>query len=244
MGMGDAIKNVFKNYMNFDGRARRSEFWYFMLFNGLVSTVLMLILPLWAIWQLAALIPTLTVSWRRLHDTGRSGAYWCLNFLPIVGSILFIIMCTEDSKPGDNVYGPNPKGIGAGGYPAQFGGYNGGTMPVNTPPQPRQQNSFLGVRCLAGPLQGQTYTVGTQGLSFGTDVSNMVRLPAGTPGVSRVHCAIRWQQGVPVLVDLGSTYGTFMGDERRLPREYPERVAAGSRFYLGGRGVLFEIVNI
>lgn len=240
MGMGDAIKSVFKNYMNFDGRARRSEYWYFMLFNWLISTVLSFLWPLWIIWQLAMMLPTLTVAWRRLHDTGRSGAYWCINFLPVIGWILFIIWCTEDSKPGDNIYGPNPKAnsIGAMVNPGIY------TVPAqqinNTPPS----NTYLGVRCLAGPLQGQTYTVGAQGINFGTDVSNIVRLPAGTPGVSRIHCAIRWQQGVPFLVDLGSTYGTYMGDSKKLPPNYPERVAPGSRFYLGGHGVLFEIINI
>ena len=61
---------------------------------------------------------------------------------------------------------------------------------------------------------------------------------------SRHHCALRWQQGVPVLVDLGSAYGTYMGDGRRLPPNYPMNVGPGTRFYLSSPGNLFQITVI
>lgn len=235
MNMGQAISACFTKYAAFEGRARRSEFWYFMLFIWLVSIGLavtvvgVFILPL---WYLAVLIPNLAVIWRRLHDTGRSGA-WALLMLTFVGTIIVIVWCCEDSQPGDNMYGPNPKA-----YMPRNQGYG----PAVTPMAPN--NSYIAVQCVSGPLQGQTYHITQQGITFGTDVGCTVRLPEGTPGVSRRHCAIRWQQGVPVLVDLGSTYGTCMADGKRLPANYPERIAAGTRFYIGGWGVLFQVVNL
>lgn len=104
------------------------------------------------------------------------------------------------------------------------------------------QGNTLYVTALSGPLRGQSYPVGQDGLLFGCDPSCAVRFPAGTPGVSHRHCCIRWQQGVPMLMDLNSTYGTFMGDGRKLPPSYPAQLAAGSRFYLGDTSCLFQLV--
>ncbi len=103
------------------------------------------------------------------------------------------------------------------------------------------QGNTLYVTALSGPLRGQSYPVGREGLLFGCDAACAVRIPTGTPGVSRRHCCIRWQQGVASLIDLNSTYGTFMGDGRKLPPNYPHQLAAGSRFYLGDTRCLFQI---
>ncbi len=114
--------------------------------------------------------------------------------------------------------------------------------PPRQDPAPRpMQGNTLYVTALSGPLRGQSYPVGQDGLLFGCDAGCAVRFPAGTPGISHRHCCIRWQQGVPVLLDLNSTYGTFMGDGRKLPPSYPAQLAAGSRFYLGGTGCLFQL---
>ena len=114
--------------------------------------------------------------------------------------------------------------------------------------QPAQQVTYntgvtgaLNLVCLSGPLRGQVYPVVQGGLLIGRDASCAVRLPDGTPGVSRQHCAVRWQQGVPVLVDLGSTHGTFLGSGQRLPPQYPVEIAAGSRFYLADNNCLFQV---
>lgn len=115
--------------------------------------------------------------------------------------------------------------------------------PVQTVPPPRAgQGNTLYVTALSGPLRGQSYPVGPDGLLFGCDPSCAVRFPAGTPGISHRPCCIRWQQGVPVLMDLNSTYGTCMGDGRKLPSNYPAQLAAGSRFYLGDTRCLFQII--
>lgn len=241
MNMNQAISNVFKNFATFEGRARRSEYWYFMLFLWLVNFVVSVmygavdyytVSAILSLWNLAMLIPSMAVCWRRLHDTGRSGVYWLFNLIPVAGQIILIIWCTEDSQPGDNIYGRNPKGY----HNNNVNRYVNNVNPV--------VNTHLAVRCLSGPLQGQVYPISQQGLLFGTDVSCALRLPSNTPGISRQHCAIRWQQGVPVLVDLNSSYGTCMANGKRLPPNFPERISAGTRFYLGGWGVLFEIVNL
>lgn len=238
MNFGQAISSVFRNYANFNGRARRSEYWYFYLLNFIVcmglSVFACINLLIWAVfllmWDFAILVPTIAVTVRRLHDTGRSGVYYLFNFIPVVGFILLIVWACEDSQPGDNIYGRNPKAVG----------------PVRgfVHPNVAAAGSYLGVQCLSGPLQGQTYNIPQTGMLIGTEVDCAMRFPTGTPGVSRHHCEIRWMQGVPVLIDLGSTYGTTMGDGKRLPPRNPERIAAGTRFYVGGAGILLQIITV
>ena len=94
---------VLKQYADFNGRARRKEYWMFVLFNVIISTVLGLIFPLLSvIYYLAILIPTYAVLARRMHDVGKSGWYM---LIPIYNLIL---ACT-DGDSGDNEYGSNPK---------------------------------------------------------------------------------------------------------------------------------------
>ncbi len=118
MSFVDAIKSVFSHYVDFSGRARRSEYWYFFLFTMLVNVVTSGLAAavdalsfVQIIASLAMLLPGLAVAVRRLHDIGKSG--WCLLFvlIPLVGSIILIVWYCKDSQPGDNQYGPNPKGV-------------------------------------------------------------------------------------------------------------------------------------
>ena len=115
----EAVKSVFTKYATFSGRARRSEYWYFFLFNCIVSALIGAIgaaiggestaNSLSSIWSLAVFIPTLAVSWRRLHDIGKAGGYWFLNFIPLVGQIILLVWFCKDGQPEINQYGPNPK---------------------------------------------------------------------------------------------------------------------------------------
>lgn len=234
MNFGQAIEHVLTNYANFNGRARRSEYWYFMLFywlGGLCFGVLSIVPGLFlleGLFLLGMLIPSVAVCWRRLHDIGRSGAWWLIGLVPVVGAVMLIIWLAQDSQPGPNRYGPNPKGAGTARAARGPAGQGLGN---------------LAVRCLNGPMQGQTFPVSAGGLQFGRENTCAVRFPEGTPGISRRHCCLRWEQGVPVLVDLGSSYGTFLGGGKRLPRDCPEAVAAGTRFYLGNTGNLFQITT-
>ena len=107
-----------KKYAVFSGRARRTEYWMFMLFNviagiilGIVDAILGTGGVLGAIYALAVLIPGLAVSVRRLHDTSRSGWWLLIAFVPIVGAIVLLVFSLQDSTPGPNAYGPNPKEV-------------------------------------------------------------------------------------------------------------------------------------
>jgi uncharacterized membrane protein YhaH (DUF805 family) len=110
--------DVLKQYAVFDGRARRQEYWMFVLINALVAGVTMgvdiavgLNGILYALYCLAVIIPSFAVMVRRLHDIGKSGAWFFIAFIPIIGSILLLVYMVTDSTPGDNQFGPNPKGI-------------------------------------------------------------------------------------------------------------------------------------
>ena len=101
---------VLKKYAAFDGRARREEFWIFALVNLVVMIVLSLVSSFISmIYSFAVLLPNLAVGARRLHDTSRSGWWQLLWFIPIIGWIVVIVFLVQDSEPGENEYGPNPK---------------------------------------------------------------------------------------------------------------------------------------
>ena len=115
MGFADAIKSVFAQYAGFSGRARRSEYWWFFLFYFIASIVASVIdallgVPIATIvLVLGLIVPTLAVSVRRLHDTGRSGWWILIGLVPLVGFIVLIVFHVQDSQPGTNQYGPSPK---------------------------------------------------------------------------------------------------------------------------------------
>lgn len=116
------INVITQHYADFNGRARRSEYWYFALFNIITSVILTYGIGaiigaaagagLSAIYSLAVILPGLGVVVRRLHDVGKSGWFFLIVLIPLVGVIwLLVLFCTEGTI-GMNEYGPNPKGIG------------------------------------------------------------------------------------------------------------------------------------
>lgn len=117
MGLFHAISYGFKHFADFSGRASRSEFWWWFLFSIIIG--LLSLIPVIG-WLLAIImfLPNLSMQVRRLHDTGRSGWYWLLAFIPLIGFICLLVFYLQDSKPGENEYGPNPKGIGNAEAPA------------------------------------------------------------------------------------------------------------------------------
>ncbi len=115
-----------KKYATFRGRSRRKEYWYFTLFNMIVMLLLMAIDGmigsfsskagiglLSTIYSLVVIIPGIAVSIRRLHDTSRSGWWLLISFVPIVGGIVLLVFMVQDSKPGENEFGSNPKELTA-----------------------------------------------------------------------------------------------------------------------------------
>lgn len=115
-------KVVFENYANFKGRARRSEYWYFLLANMIISTIAVIIdsvaglnfepLPYgWLYFANALLvfIPGLAVTVRRLHDVGKSGWFFFIVLVPIIGSFWLLYLLIKDGDQGTNQYGSDPK---------------------------------------------------------------------------------------------------------------------------------------
>jgi uncharacterized membrane protein YhaH (DUF805 family) len=107
---------VLQSYATFTGRARRTEYWMFLLFNFLISFALGVVETilggpglLVGLYSLAVFIPTLAVSIRRLHDTDRSGWWLLIGLIPFVGAIVLLVFAVQDGQAGDNRYGPNPK---------------------------------------------------------------------------------------------------------------------------------------
>ena len=111
MNFAQAIEAGFKNYLNFRGRARRSEYWFWFLFQVLAQVVLTIVdtiiginilTPLFA---LATIIPGIAVSFRRMHDLDKSAWYLLIGFIPIVGAIILIVWFVKEGTPGPNKYG-------------------------------------------------------------------------------------------------------------------------------------------
>lgn len=121
-----------KKYAVFTGRSRRAEYWYFQLFNILVGIAIILVFAFlggvlagitgngekaaeaiaqlaYSVFALGTFLPALGVLIRRLHDTNRSGWWVLIGLLPLIGGIVLIVFCVQDSDPGSNQYGPNPK---------------------------------------------------------------------------------------------------------------------------------------
>lgn len=141
MGPVQAIRSALTNYVNFFGRARRSEFWWFALFACVPAAILGATprgswgvgTALVAIWYLALVVPSLAVQVRRLHDTGRSGLWLLVSLVPVLGALALLVLSLLDSQPGTNRWGVSPKypqgpghrGAAAVPYPHQGWGQRG-----------------------------------------------------------------------------------------------------------------------
>ncbi|MDF1748271.1 MAG: DUF805 domain-containing protein [Alphaproteobacteria bacterium] len=111
-----------KKYADFSGRARRKEFWWFTLFF-ITGSVIMTFLDLmvgtysylydaglfYVLFILALFIPNLAVSVRRLHDSNRSGWWYLLILIPILGSLALLVLFCQNGTDGPNRFGPDPK---------------------------------------------------------------------------------------------------------------------------------------
>ncbi|WP_429370338.1 DUF805 domain-containing protein [Paenibacillus sp. DS2015] len=105
-----------KNYVGFQGRASRKEYWMFTLFCCIFSLVPSIleeitnISPILSVlYYLSIFLPSLAIGFRRLHDTGRSGWWNLIVLIPLIGVIIFIVFTSQDSQENDNRYGPNSK---------------------------------------------------------------------------------------------------------------------------------------
>ena len=123
MGAVEAVKTCLGKYVDFTGRARRAEFWFFELFVVLVIVVpaflvflmgvdhgpaMILLLLLWSVMCLALFLPGLAVSVRRLHDTNSSGWWYFIAFVPYVGGLILLVWYCLPGTKGPNRFGPDP----------------------------------------------------------------------------------------------------------------------------------------
>ena len=107
-----------KKYADFSGRARRTEYWLFVLFSMVIAMVLGVVDYVLGspgivglLFALAILIPSIAVAVRRLHDTDRSGWWLPIAFFPIVGTIVLLVFLLLDSNSGENRFGSSPKAV-------------------------------------------------------------------------------------------------------------------------------------
>jgi uncharacterized membrane protein YhaH (DUF805 family) len=117
--------NAFNNYATFSGRATRSEYWFFVLFNLIFIILAMLLdnafgttikmgygisLPygyIYIAYLIISLLPSFAVGVRRLHDVGKSGWFFLISLIPIIGAIWLLVLLFTDSNVGENKYGPS-----------------------------------------------------------------------------------------------------------------------------------------
>jgi uncharacterized membrane protein YhaH (DUF805 family) len=107
---------VLKQYADFKGRARRKEYWMFILFFyifyavcAVLDTLLGTVTVFIALYALVLLIPSLAVVVRRLHDVGKGGGWIFISLVPLVGAIWLLVLLCTDSEAGSNRFGQNPK---------------------------------------------------------------------------------------------------------------------------------------
>jgi uncharacterized membrane protein YhaH (DUF805 family) len=122
MGFTQAIASGFSKYVTFSGRAARSEFWYWVLFTVLASVILSVVDGmvfgmgqdsvgvLGGLFSLGTILPSIAMAVRRLHDTDRSGWWYLLIFVPIIGWIILIIWYATAGQSGSNRFGADPLG--------------------------------------------------------------------------------------------------------------------------------------
>ncbi|MFT5235269.1 MAG: uncharacterized membrane protein YhaH (DUF805 family) [Shewanella sp.] len=107
-----------KKYADFTGRARRKEFWMFILFYMIFYTLAAVIdvalgtMIFTSVLALGLFIPSIAISARRLHDTGRSGWWQLVGLIPLIGAIVLLVFYVQDSI-GENEHGSNPKAVEA-----------------------------------------------------------------------------------------------------------------------------------
>lgn len=118
MGFQEAVRKVLGNYVNFQGRASRAEYWWWVLFTFIIGVIFVILKAItgWKLFEilnslvgLAFLLPGLGVTWRRLHDTGRAGGWYFIVFVPIVGWIFLLYWLIKAGEPFTNRFGEVPE---------------------------------------------------------------------------------------------------------------------------------------
>jgi uncharacterized membrane protein YhaH (DUF805 family) len=118
MSFSEAVRSGFDHYVKFEGRASRSAYWWWFLFEVIVGVVAVILDyaifsslgVFYVLTSLGLLLPSLSVAVRRLHDTDRTGWWLLIYLVPFIGFIVLLVFFLTDSDPGPNQYGPAPEG--------------------------------------------------------------------------------------------------------------------------------------
>jgi uncharacterized membrane protein YhaH (DUF805 family) len=225
-------------YADFSSRARRKEFWMFYLFNMLIfilfyllialafafgdETLLMLVIALFVIYLLAAFIPYLAVTVRRLHDTGKSGWTILISLIPLIGGFLLLIFLLTDSYPMSNQWGPNPKERnGANSYEDR-----------SRDPAFRQDRE---TRHFQQQQQRTTERYTRISINIGRDSSCDIRVDDRFEDVSRHHATITEESGALIFEDRSSNGSSVNGQRLHHSRKV---IQNGDRIILGANCIL------
>ena len=104
-----SVRTCLTKYADFNGRAARPEYWWFVLALVVVSIILnMVSATLGMLFSLATLLPSLSAGARRMHDIGKSGWLQLVWIIPLIGWAIMIYWLAQPGNPGDNKYGPAP----------------------------------------------------------------------------------------------------------------------------------------
>lgn len=259
VGFFEAVKLYFANYANFRDRSRRSEYWWVTLFNFLVNLLIALLVPgLAIVYSLVTLIPSMALCVRRLHDVGKSGWWYLIGAVPLVGYILLIVWFCTDSKEA-NQWGPNPKDIGRASSPvpeAKMWDIGKEELPRTAPaaiPQPvmpktepavplrNVSQKTIALQIHSGPMAGTSFkkTPG-QSAVIGRDPARCDIVLSQYKNVSGVHCQIRCYEDRITITDMNSTNGTFVNGSRVMPNS-PVSVRDGSTVCLANANCTIRV---
>ena len=208
-----AISSAFSQYANFNGRARRSEYWWFAAFVFISELCLTFVPILFVIIVLATLLPYLAVSVRRLHDINRSGWWLLIGFIPLVGLVLLVFMLLPSERL-TNEYGPNPD---------------------TSSRHPEPASAIKAIFNVESGLPGPTFLpITRETVILGNSDAADIKLE--NQYVSRRHLQVRQDVDIFYLSDLDSTNGTYLNNNKLAPHE-EHVIRDGDRVVLGSNAV-------
>jgi len=232
---------VLKQYADFSGRARRKEFWMFALFNAIICLTLVLITAgivvgtgnmtaliggyiVYLCYGLAIFIPGLAVCVRRLHDIGKSGWFYFISLIPLVGAIILFVFLCQDSQAGANKWGANPK---------EERQNLTTTTKTTTITAPLLMNAHL--QCRVG-YDNFTYKIVKPRTTIGREYNNDLVLNHDT--VSRRHAEIVFTGNGFEIIDLGSS------NRVSVNRQFYERARLKNGDIIGLGQVMLAFYNM
>jgi len=242
---------VLKKYATFEGRASRSEYWYFFLFSGLLQLVfigLAFVMPILApavniliiIYAFAVMLPSLAVGVRRLHDIGKSGWWYLIILIPIIGAIVLFIFAVLDSVPGSNIYGSNPKNIqsAANHYPEN-------KTEEYIPPQGIRGNVDMTQTITQKKLTPENSLYPPVNIQDGREMilGRNGDVVINNEYISGQHLKVFARSSICYVVDLDSTNGTYIEGRKLNPHEQVV-IQEGQRIILGSEEVVYALQQV